>query len=146
MIKWWLSSSVTFPCRCYCLSWRFMVSGSGYCLTGLWHKAQNFSYRVSADTQSADLSHFYLRPRRVGERLWEGGDSSAGRHAWLWGDIILGSDLFVCFWFVCLFLNIAGTRGWPKTTKIKKSDLEILHGGWPQICLFLLCWRRNIST
>lgn len=30
MIKWWLSSSVTFTCRC-CLSWRILVSGSGYC-------------------------------------------------------------------------------------------------------------------
>lgn len=111
MIKWWLSSSVTFPCHCYCLSWRILISG-------LWNASQTISLQSSwwknNDTRSSELFNFYLRPQRVGERLWGG----------LWGDFILG------FWFYCflfclsLFFNIAGKRGGGKA-ETKTSDI------WP---------------
>lgn len=87
-------------------------------ISGLWNASQTISLQSSwwknNDTRSSELFNFYLRPQRVGERLWGG----------LWGDFILG------FWFYCflfclsLFFNIAGKRGGGKA-ETKTSDI------WP---------------
>lgn len=119
MIKWWLSSSVT-PFAV----WLGLCWFSGCCFTGLWtHHVITVCWvgscinvgKKNIDTQSSDLLNFHLRPQRVGEREWEGGDDSISHHET--NKVIVckynmaveryhtvGLDSFVCFLLVFFFL------------------------------------------
>lgn len=105
MIKWWLSSSVTLPCRCYCLGLK--------CITEIQFKlgpcfylsiSEVLKYWIQGSFKSSSWEH------SGGEKGYEREETTfVSRHEteritrW-WGDFILGFYLFVSYVIVFFYI------------------------------------------